>query len=136
MDISFWKDWLGVVALAISVMGSAYAWITSRANSNAEHLKRVDQALTQLEKHQGRLDAALEAMIPKKQIDDAFADHGRRIQTLENDMKHMPVKDDVIELKLALAKLEGTVGRLDENLGGVSRTVRRVEEYLMKEAGK
>jgi predicted nucleic acid-binding Zn-ribbon protein len=136
MEVAFWKDWLGVIALAISVGGAAYAWLTSRANQNAEHLKRVDETMGRLSKQQDKLDAAIDAMVPKKQIEETFSDHARRIQSLESDMKHMPAKDDVIELKLALAKLEGTVGRLDENLGGVSRTVRRVEEYLLKEAGK
>lgn len=98
--------WFGLAAIAISLGGSVYAWMSSRSKNNAEHLKVHD---------------------------DKLNEHGSRIQAIEGELKHMPAKDDVNDLKLALAELRGTVGRLDESLGGVSRTVRRVEEYLMKE---
>ncbi|QFS97574.1 hypothetical protein FIV06_09085 [Labrenzia sp. THAF191b] len=101
------KEWLGVVALAISLLTSVYAWITSKAKANAEHLKAVDAKLVDLD---------------------------RRVQSIESELKHLPNKDDVNELKLAMAQLDGTVGRLDESLSGISRTVRRVEGFLMKES--
>lgn len=101
------KDWLGVVALAISLLTSVYAWITFKAKANAEHLKAVDAKLVDLD---------------------------RRVQSIESELKHLPNKDDVNELKLGMAQLDGTVGRLDESLSGVSRTVRRVEGFLMKES--
>ena len=100
------KEWLGLAALAISVGGFIYAWITSRSKVNEEHLKSVDTTL---------------------------ANHALRIQAIEGELKHLPAKDDVTDLKLALAELGGTVGRLDESLNGISRTVRRVEDFLMKE---
>ncbi len=100
------KEWLGLIALIVSFGGTVYAWITSRSNVNAEHLKTVDTTLS---------------------------DHALRIQAIEGELKHLPAKDDVNDLKLALAQLGGTVGRLDESLNGISRTVRRVEDFLMKE---
>lgn len=100
------KEWLALAALAISVGGFIYAWLTSRSNVNTEHLKSVDTTL---------------------------GDHALRIQAIEGELKHLPAKDDVNDLKLALAQLGGTVGRLDESLNGISRTVRRVEDFLMKE---
>lgn len=81
--------------------------ITSKAKANAEHLKAVDAKLVDLD---------------------------RRVQSIESELKHLPNKDDVNELKLAMAQLDGTVGRLDESLSGISRTVRRVEGFLMKES--
>lgn len=103
----FFKEWLGLLALAISVGGSLYAWLTSRSTTNSEHLATVDKALI---------------------------DHASRIQSIESELKHLPAKDDVNDLKLALAKLEGTVGRLDESLGSVSRTVQRIDGYLREDA--
>ena len=104
--MEFLKDWLGLAALVVSLGGSIYAWITSRSKVNAEHLKDVDAKLT---------------------------DHASRIQTIENELRHLPAKDDVTELKLALAEIKGTIGRFDESLSGVSRTVRRMEDFLMKD---
>lgn len=100
------REWLSLVAIAISLGGVIYSWFTARSSVNS-----------------ARLDKA----------DSQFADHLRRIQELENELKHMPAKDDVNDLKLAIAKLEGSVGRLDESLGSVARTVHRVDDYLRKE---
>ena len=100
------RDWLSVAALILSLGGAVYAWLTSRAKGNSEHLKAVDAKLT---------------------------DHDRRIQAAESELQHLPAKDDVMELKIAIAELRGSVGRLDESMAGVSRTVHRVEDYLMKE---
>lgn len=104
--MEFLKDWLALAALVVSLGTTVYAWLTSRSKGNAEHLKAVDAALL---------------------------DHGSRIQSIESEMKHMPAKDDVVELKLALAEIKGQMGRFDESLSGVSRTVRRMEEFLLKE---
>ncbi|WP_428527129.1 DUF2730 family protein [Roseibium sp.] len=97
------KNWLAVFNTAGLIVLGVYGWLTARAKGNSEHLQKVDNKLIE---------------------------HDRRIQSVESELKHMPDKDDVHDLKLALAELRGTVGRLDESLSGVSRTVRRVEEHL------
>ena len=101
------KDWLGLVAIAISLGGVFFAWLTAGSKDNA---KQID-ALRQSNEH-------------------ITAEHERRIQTLESEMRHLPDKDTVIDIKLSIAKLEGAFGRLDEKLGGVARTVQRIDGYL------
>ena len=61
-------------------------------------------------------------------------EHDRRIQRVEDELKHLPDKDTVMELKLALAELKGTVSTLGETVGSVSRTVHRIDDYLRQEA--
>lgn len=100
------SPWLGLVALAVSLGGTLYAWFTSRSKVNAEHLKVVDTTL---------------------------AEHGKAIQAIEGELKHMPAKDDVTELKISMAEIKGSVAVFNEGMGSLSRTVRRIEEYLMKE---
>ena len=104
MELDLLKSWFGGLALLISVLGAIYGWLTSRSNINAEKLKSVDEKLHS---------------------------HDQRLQHVENELKHMPDKDVVMELKLAMSKLEGTVGRMDEGMKGVSRTVKRIDDYLM-----
>jgi uncharacterized coiled-coil protein SlyX len=72
--------------------------------------------------------------------DKALADIGKRldevekrVQTLESEMAHLPNKDLITELRLALAKLEGTVGALNERVGGVAHTVGLIDESLRRE---
>lgn len=103
---STWSEWASAFSLGIAVLTAAYAWVTSRAKANSEHLKTVDEKLV---------------------------NHDRRIQSVESELNHLPSKDDVNSLNLAIADLRGTVGRLDESVSGVSRSMRRVEGYLLKE---
>jgi len=72
--------------------------------------------------------------------DKALADLGKRIDELdkrvgklEGEMAHLPNKDLITELRLALAKLEGTVGALNERVGGVAHTVGLIDESLRRE---
>jgi hypothetical protein len=98
------KDWLYVANTAIALAAAAYAWLTARSKANSAHLKAVDAMLD---------------------------DHKQRIGAIEGEMRHMPAKDDVHELKIAIAELRGTIGRLDESHNGVSRIVNRIEAYLL-----
>ncbi|WP_417691531.1 DUF2730 family protein [Roseibium sp.] len=101
------KDWASLLAVLLSIGALVHSWITSKAKVNAEHLKVVDEKLI---------------------------DQDRRVQAIEGELKHLPGKDDVNDLKLSIAELRGTIGRLDESLSGISRTVRRVEGFLLKES--
>jgi len=100
------KNWAGLIALLFSIGGIAYSFLTAGSKSNSEELKAVSTKLIELD---------------------------RRVQAAESELNHMPAKDDVVELKVSMAELKGTVNSLIEGLSGVSRTVRRVEDYLMKE---
>ncbi len=95
-DISLLRDWLGLIALLISVGTSVTVFFTSGAKKNTATL----------------------------------IDHDRRIQRMEDEMRHMPSKDQVNEIKLAMADLKGTVGIMGETVASVSRTVHRLEDYL------
>jgi septal ring factor EnvC (AmiA/AmiB activator) len=106
VDITVLKNWLGAVALIVSLSGVVYAWLTSRSKDNTSRLNSVETDLV---------------------------DHGTRIQSIENELKHMPSKDDVNELKLQMSEMDGSIGRMSENLRSVNKTVNRVEEYLLKD---
>jgi len=100
------RDWLGFIALITSVGGVIYTWITAGSAANAKSL----------ETHEHRL-----------------ADHGERLTKVENEIAHLPPKDDVTELKLAISDLKGTIGKLDAHLSGISRSVVRMDDYLRKD---
>ncbi len=106
MEITFLKDWLGLISVAIAVGTSIYAWITSRSSVN-------EKAILVLH--------------------EKYAVHEGRLRDLENEMRHMPAKDDVTELKITIAEMKGVIGKLDTTVEGVGRTVRRMEDFLMKD---
>ena len=100
------KSWAGLLAVLISLGTTLWMWITAGSRSNTAELKTVN---------------------------DILIKHSERIQTLEQEVKHLPDKDTVVELKLAISDLKGTVGRLDESLSGVQRTVLRIDDYLRQD---
>lgn len=61
-----------------------------------------------------------------------LTDHDRRIQHVENELEHLPNKDMVHELRLALVELQGTVRSLDNQVSTVNRTVANIDGYLRK----
>lgn len=60
-------------------------------------------------------------------------DHDRRIQSTEGELKHLPDKDTVTEIRLAMVELKGTVVTLGESVSSISRTVHRIDDYLRNE---
>lgn len=105
MDVQFLKDWGGVVATFIGIGSFLYAWLTSGSKTNAEQLNGVTARLAAVEDRLTKIDA---------------------------EMAHLPDEKALMELKLDLTEMKGTFGRLEESITGITRTVHRVEEYLLK----
>lgn len=109
MDMYMLTQLASFAGPVIAVGGVVYTWLTSRSTQNSLELK-----------------VALEKLV----------EHDRRIQSMESELKHLPDKDAVTELKLAIAELKGTVGRMDEQIGSVGRTVHRIDDFLRRDDGK
>lgn len=95
--------WLSIIATLISISAVIYSVITAKAKGNSEKLDKLE---------------------------DKVVDHDRRIQSAENELKHLPDKDSVVELKISMAKVEGAVSALTEKLGTFGATVTRIDDYL------
>ncbi|MES0879683.1 DUF2730 family protein [Roseibium sp. SCP14] len=102
------NEWASLVALVFSIGAVLKAWLGAKSEGHTEELRAHEQKLIELD---------------------------RRVQAAESELNHMPAKDDVVELKISMAELRGTVSQVGESLSSVSRTVRRVEDYLMKKEG-
>lgn len=116
------KDWLGLAALAISV--GTFLW--SRLTSDGK------KALDELAAHKGNTTRAL------GELDSRLDLHGERLQTIEGELRHLPDKDGVNELKVAITELRGAVGKIDAAFSAMQQTmqpaVRRIEDFLLKSA--
>lgn len=100
------RHWLGAIAMAISIAGCIYSWLTARAKGNSRHLKQVDENLKS---------------------------HDRRIQKLENTIEHLPSKDSQHALELAMSEMNGELKAMAANVETLTRTTRRMEAFLMKD---
>lgn len=109
------NQWLAPIALLVSIINTVGLWV-SRPGRIA---KERHEALKEwAEKTIGDFKAAAQ---------ENFKGHDRRIQTLENDQKHLPSKDDLHELSEQVARLEAKFETEMETMG---TTVRRIDDYL------
>ncbi|MBW8638981.1 DUF2730 domain-containing protein [Hoeflea sp. WL0058] len=112
--------WLGLIALFISVGGTVYAWLTSRSK---EYAKKLDNL------NEGRAKDLSE-------INTRLNGHASRIQTIEDEMKHLPDRDSQHRVELALAEMNGRFAALDEKLKPIASTSQRLSEFLLEQAKK
>lgn len=103
MNIDPLLPWLTAANSIIAIGSFVYVWLTARAKDNSKKL------------------TAIEEIVVEQQ---------RRIQTIEGELRHLPDKDSVVDLKIAMAKIEGAVEALTERLGGMGATVTRIDDYL------
>lgn len=109
IDLSLMKDWLAVISTGMAILAAIYAFLTKRAAQNS---------------------TALEALTLK--VNELAVATDRRLGKIEADMKHMPDAEALVELKLVIADMKGIFGRFEEKMTSMSRTVVRVEEFLLK----
>lgn len=106
MDVVLLKDIVIGIAAVLAAGLAIWSFLQSPSKKNAESISIVTNKLT---------------------------DHDRRIQAVENELKHLPNKEAVHELKVAIVELQGTVKALDVQLMAVGRTVANIDGYLRKD---
>ncbi|WP_258593408.1 DUF2730 family protein [Mesorhizobium sp. AR07] len=117
MDLNLLMPWLGAAALILSLGNTVNGFFTSGAKQTAKDLTTTKNDLV-------GLISTLTKLVE---------DQDRRLQAVEIEMKHLPDAKSFMELRLSISDMAGKMGRLEESQLGVSRTVRRVENFLMKQ---
>lgn len=105
-DIGSYKDIASLISTVLALCALFYTWLTSRSKDNATQL----------------------ASMNKKVVD-----HNSRIERIENELHHLPQKDDLADLRLALVQLEGTVKQHAAISNGTAQTVQRLDEFLRRD---
>lgn len=106
IDVSALKDWLGLIALMISIGTSVVLFVGSGSKKNAEDI--------------GKLDAKVD-------------DHADRLSSIETNMQHMPSKETVTKLQVDMAAMKGQIDSIAKTSEATERATRRVEDFLMKQ---
>jgi len=101
------KSIAGIAALVVSLITSLYAWLTSRSRANSSHLAEVDQNLN---------------------------DQEARLAKLEGEFEHLPTQESQHQLEKAQVELKGDIKILNEAVRPIAASVRRIEDFLVKEA--
>ncbi|WP_336802000.1 DUF2730 family protein [Kaistia sp. MMO-174] len=98
---------LSIASLLAALGASIYTWLTTRSRVNETQI------------------AALS---------DKAAEHDRRLDKVENDLRHLPDKDLTHRMEMTLTKMQGDMAVLNERLQPVSAIAERLQEFLLEQA--
>jgi HAMP domain-containing protein len=107
VSLSLINQYLGTIALLIGIGNAVWLWL-SRPTTDIK--ARIDEI-------QDDFDEKVADLL------DGQKGHDRRIQRVEDDMRHLPTKDDLNEISHQVTGMK-------TELGMVSKTVNRIDEYL------
>lgn len=116
MTVDEIAKYLALALSSITFVGYLKSFFSSGEKTIAADLKKVD--------------ARLEVTELK------VADHGSRLQTVENDMQHLPNREAFHRLELNMAGLSGHIEALKEQLKPIDTLSRRLQEILLEQAKK
>lgn len=103
MDFDTASKWIGFVSLVISVITAIWTLVSKSTKPYEDKLQALEVSKV---------------------------DHDGRIQSIEDELKHLPDKQMVHEIQLALVKLEGHFSRLEATLNASERKLDRIERSI------
>ncbi|MBB4302337.1 hypothetical protein GGD81_001364 [Rhodobium orientis] len=98
------KTWVGTIGGGLGAVSVVYTWLTSRSATNAAELQKHSELLTETT---------------------------RRVDAIEGEMRHLPDKDTVHKMELAMAEIRGELGQMSASAQATQRTVQRIEAHLL-----
>ncbi|TCT41165.1 DUF2730 family protein [Martelella mediterranea] len=101
--------WLSIAATLLSIGAVIYAVITAKAKGNS----------VKLDKLEGKVE-----------------DHGQRIQSLEDEMEHLPDKESQHRIEVGLVELNGRMDVLSESLKPIHANNQLLHDLLQKQVTK
>lgn len=107
MTLDDLSKWMGILALLISIGNGLYVWISRPARDLGNRVDEIDD----------RIDRGHERAL------EELKKHDRRIQRVEDEMRHMPTKDD-------LQKVQQQNTAIKTELDIVARVVNRIDDFL------
>ena len=114
MSLAYLNQWLSLFALGVGIANALWLWISRPARDTNKRIDETNVQIDMMAKEQNaRCDRHRENL----------KEHDRRLQRVEDDMRHLPTKDDLSELS---HKITGMGKELDM----VARTTTRIDDFL------
>lgn len=107
MTLDDLSKWMGILALLISIGNGLYVWISRPARDLGKRVDDLDD----------RMDSDSERNL------EELKKHDRRIQRVEDEMRHLPTKDD-------LQQVQQQNTAIKTELDIVARVVNRIDDFL------
>lgn len=116
---------------SIAVAGAAFGWsvLQYRLGARKAELDAVNRRIDGVAKTVG--DVAGELQEHKEAGQSSRAELAGRLGNVEAALQHLPDKDSVHRLDLAVTEIRGKIDTQGETLKAVGATASRVEEFLL-----
>ena len=109
MDIAPIMQWLSLILAAIALMAHAKNFFGSDGKEATKDIKVIQEVLSAQD---------------------------RRLQEVENEIRHLPDRDSQHRVELALAEMNGRFAALEEKLKPIASTSERLHQLLLDQAKK
>ncbi|KQZ14325.1 hypothetical protein ASD44_09745 [Mesorhizobium sp. Root554] len=123
------REYLGLIAVLISIGTIIYSWLTSGSSKALKELDELKEDLgedaEELARDKKTGDAAV---IARFQLVEA------RLIKLESDFQHLPEREQVHRIELAVERLSGALATMDERLKPVSAIAARLQDLEFERA--
>jgi hypothetical protein len=110
------KSWLAVILGALALLGHLKGYFSSGEKKLENDLK--------------------EAKIDIEEVGDRLDDHERRVQALENEMRHLPDRESQYRIEKQLVEVSGRIDVLAESLKPIKANNELITELLKMQATK
>ncbi|MDG3580401.1 DUF2730 family protein [Rhizobium sp. YJ-22] len=118
MDLAIIMPWITAALSIIAFLTAIKNLLGSPAKENADKIAKVEQ------RHDERA----------AKVESKLIEHDRRIQSVENEMKHLPDREMAHRLELAVEKMNGRLDTMTETLKPIRETTDRMNELLLEQA--
>lgn len=116
MNLQTAQQWASLIALIIGIGNAAWIWLSRPARDTNKRIDQVDERIDALNGEvNDRADRHREDL----------KDHDRRIQRIEDNLPHLPTREDISALSHALTAVK-------TELDIVARTTSRIDDFLRK----
>lgn len=103
-------QWLSVIALLISISNTLWFWVSRPARDTSARIDKLNEEINdRADRHREELKG-----------------HDRRIQRVEDELRHLPTKEDIVMLGTKLTAME-------TELGMVAKMTHRIDDFLRKQ---
>tara|TARA_A100001391_G_scaffold50885_1_gene30964 strand:- start:41460 stop:41861 length:402 start_codon:yes stop_codon:yes gene_type:complete len=123
--------WAGAGLLAINLAVTVWNIVTSGSKKNGQKIDALEKSLNRtLNDQAAKADERLDKLETRTGSQD------KRIALVEQEMRHLPTKDQVSDLRNSITQLEGTIKEIGASLNATAHTVSRIDTYLRKDDSK
>lgn len=112
---------LRFLTLAFAAGSTLYAYASQRDKATNSQIRALEQKVLKLENDL--------AHVPDLRLIET------RMQKFESDLAHVPDKDTLHRLELGMQEMAGKVEQMSQNWTSVTRSIQRLEEYLLQVQG-